>query len=415
MNIWLLQIGEPYPFMKDVRLMRTGLLSQYLAQRNHNVLWWGSNFYHPRKQLLSTSETDEYFSPNLCVRLLEGIPYKSNISVRRYMHHRKVARRFADLAELQSPPDLIVASLPLHDLACEAVKYAKRHHIPIVIDVRDLWPDFFLEYVPTPMKPIARRLLSQDYAKTRYALENADSIISISNDYLAWAFSYAKRSRNTQKDKVFYIGAQALLTSVDVERMAKPDWLSSLGGKIVFGFIGTFGKTYDLDLIVKAAQYFHDQGLDDVHFLIAGDGEEYPEIAKRSNGLTNVTLTGWLGNDEISHFLSSIHVGLVPYMDQAPQSLPNKPFQYLAAGVPIISSLQGELNDILTGHDVGFTYEPENLGSFVDIVKIFTTNTARRIAMGDNALRVFQRFFDADTIYAQMVLYCENLVEKYCQ
>lgn len=416
MKIWLLQIGEPYPFMDDVSLMRTGTLAKTLADHSHDILWWGSTFYHPRKQILSPHEIDVRVMPNLRIKLLQGLTYRKNISVRRYIHHKKVTRRFVELAESELKPDLIVASLPLHDLADAAVRYGQKYSVPVVVDIRDLWPDFFVDSLPIAIRPIGKQLLKHDFKKTSFALTNADSIMSISDDYMEWALAYAKREKDSRRDKVFYIGAQAsprLKKKEDKKQHHRElNLIPDLSGKIIFGFIGTFGNTYDLKLIVNAARYLLDINESNIHFLVAGNGERFSEIEMLSSDLSNLSLVGWLNKDQISSFLTSIDVGLAPYKRDAPQSLPNKPFQYLSAGIPVVSSLQGELSNILQKHDIGLTYEPEDIDSFVKIIQTLACNTDKLLIMGNNAQEAFENLFNASSIYGQVSLFLENFAKE---
>jgi glycosyltransferase involved in cell wall biosynthesis len=411
MNIWLFQVGEPYPFMEEVQMMRTGLLAQHLANRGHNVLWWGSTFYHPRKELLFKSEADISIQSNLCIRLLEGITYKHNLSFRRYAHHKKLAKRFSSLAEHQSPPDLVLASLPLHDFAYEAVKYANLNCIPAIVDVRDLWPDFFLKLLPKHLTALGKLIFANDFYRTSYALKNCDVIYSISNSYLNWALGYAKRDLDPNKDKVYPIGSPPLIGAErNASKTEKISNILSLENKIVFGFIGTFGKTYDLNILLQAAEYLFKNKIDNIYFLVAGDGDSFLDISRLAKNFGNIKLTGWLNKSDIVEFMQTIDVGIVPYTKRAPQSLPNKPFQYLAAGIPIISSLQGELSDILVNNEIGLTYESENLDSFLAALQKLASDSILRTMMGTNALVSFNTLYNSDIIYDRMVSHLERIV-----
>src|SRR5574341_243598 len=141
MNVWLIQIGETLPLVSNIRKLRTALLADKLITKGHSVLWWASAFDHLQKKWISKQETEVKISNNFTIKLLKGIGYKRNVSIRRFIDHRIIAKRFRELVSAESRPDIIVASLPSHDLAYEAVMYANKNNIPIIVDIRDPWPD----------------------------------------------------------------------------------------------------------------------------------------------------------------------------------------------------------------------------------------------------------------------------------
>ena len=53
-----------------------------------------------------------------------------------------------DLRKYDLKPDIILTSIPSIELSKVAVKYANKFNIPIVLDIRDLWPDVFFEILP---------------------------------------------------------------------------------------------------------------------------------------------------------------------------------------------------------------------------------------------------------------------------
>ena len=159
MKIWLAHIGECYPFQEGAALMRNGLLANMLVSRGHSVVWWGSNFYHSEKIVLSKSYKEVQINPNYQINLLKGCPYKKNVSLHRLLHHKLVTDSFKLKANKADKPDLIVVSIPLHGIAFEAVKMAQKENIPILIDVRDPWPDDILDRFPKKLRSLGRLLL----------------------------------------------------------------------------------------------------------------------------------------------------------------------------------------------------------------------------------------------------------------
>lgn len=407
MKIWILQTGEPYPFQKENVLMRTGLLAQEMHSRGHDVTWWGSTLYHQRKELLSESEAVIDLGERFKVRLLHGGSYRKNVSIRRYLFHKRIARSFARSATGLEVPDIILASLPVHDLAYEAVAYASTNGVPVLIDIRDLWPDYLVNRLNRSFRPAVRLMLSSDFNKARKALSNATGLVAISEAYLQWGLGYANRKRGDW-DRVFHIGCSAL-----PEEQPQGDNGAGFrkeygipGDRIIVSFLGTFGETYDLDTVIAAARTLEDGG--NIHFVLAGEGRHLERLLALGGGLDSVTFTGWLDRKQVCDLLRASDIGLAPYKRNAPQSLPNKPFQYTSAGMPIVSSLKGELSDMISEYDVGRTYEPESVASLVESLRELVGSRKRLEIMKLNARRLYQENFYADDIYSDFASFLEQ-------
>jgi len=207
MNVWITQTGECYPFQKNVILMRAGMLAEALVEQGHSVTWWGATFYHSEKKRLFNAYKEIKQSDKYKINLLPGISYRHNVSIPRYLHHKRLAFKFKNKILNEPLPDVIVTSLPIYDITFEAVKFAKQHQIPVLVDVRDLWPDLVIEKLPQGLRTMGRFGLFYDFWKTSWALKNCDGIIAVSNGFLNWALNYANRSRN-KFDRVFYIGSR---------------------------------------------------------------------------------------------------------------------------------------------------------------------------------------------------------------
>jgi glycosyltransferase involved in cell wall biosynthesis len=179
---------------------------------------------------------------------------------------------------------------------------------------------------------------------------------------------------------------------------------------IVCLFAGTLGRTYDLSPVIAAARNLADLPEPKFQFVVCGDGERCNEWKEKAADLQNVIFTGWLDQVQIKKMLAVAHVGLAAYVEGAPQSMPNKVIEYLAAGLPVLSSLPGETRNVLQEQDCGLTYAPEEAGSFtVELMKLRDTALRRRLSL--NARRLFERHFEAERVYGQFADYLEEVAD----
>lgn len=407
MRVWLITVGEPLPIDgADVRLLRTGYLAQQFAASGDHVTWWSSTFNHAKKCQRQRRPITK-LSPNFDLRLLRGMSYKKNTSIRRILNHRSMATQFTRVAPTLAQPDLILCSFPTIELSRAAIDYALPREIPVFLDVRDLWPDIFLDLVPRMIRPIARTMLAGLYRDAEHALCHCKGIIAISENYLHWGLAKADR-RQGRLDAVFPLAYQ--------ERSGSPraphTWIRDHGidpDKFIVWFIGSFGRTYDLGTVIRAARQLHEEGRTDLQFVLSGDGPFYSKWVTQAHGLPNVTFTGWIDGQGISALMDAAAVGLMSYAKGAPQGLPNKLFEYLSAGIPILSSLGAETQALVVQERCGVSYEAENVDSLLRGLEALASPEARR-AMGERGRRVFEECYSAGAVYQAMIDHLRNAV-----
>lgn len=409
LNIWLITVGEPLPINvgQNPRLLRTGRLARCLTERGHKVLWWTSAFDHFSKHHHTTGDAS-FQTEGGMLRLLKSTGYRSNVSFRRFIEHAGVARKFAREARALPAPDVILASLPTVELAFAAVEYGRERGVPVLLDIRDLWPDVLIDVLPPSWRWLSRLLLGAMVRRATQAMARCDALIGVSEGYLQWGLRYAGRARRA-KDAVIplgYVAPKALRAPAEVGQQ-----LAGSGVKLdatLCWYVGTFGRQYDLAPVIGAARLFQAAGRDDVQFVISGEGELGPRWHAEAKGLRNVVFTGWIGADEINWLRGHAAIGLQPYVAGAPQGLANKLFEYLSAGLPVVSSLSGENEALIAIHDCGLTYRPADAADCHRQLTRLLDDAALRRRMGENGRRLFETDFNADSVFERLMNHLES-------
>jgi glycosyltransferase involved in cell wall biosynthesis len=414
MRIWLLTVGEPLPGLEDdQRILRTGMLARALVDAGQEVVWWTSAFDHSRKRHRFERDETIQADERLQLKLLHSIGYRRNISFARVFNHQGLARKFKAFAAGEAPPALILSSLPLIELSFEAVQYGRSRGIPVVLDVRDLWPDIILDLFPGKARWLGRVLLQGMFRKTAAAFSGCTSVVGVSDRYLEWGLAKAGRARRPQ-DAVFPLGYQK--PAIGEKRMAVAEAsLRTLGvdaDKVICWFIGIFGRSYDLGTVIEAARELSRRGVREVSFVLSGDGDYREKWQSQTAGLENVVFTGWLDAPQIAYLLSVTSVGLAAYTKGAPQGLPNKIFEYLSAGLPVLSSLSGETEALLARQACGLTYRAGDPDSFMEALLPLLDDRGRRETMGRNAEALFTSTFSAEKVYSRMAGFLIDLAAR---
>lgn len=413
MRVWIITVGEPLPTEAvQKRPWRSGIIARLLAERGHDVVWWTSTVDHFDKTLHETGNVVTKVSDHLTIRFLHGRLYRKNISLDRFLNHWQIGRAFARLAPEEARPDLILCSLPTLELSEEAVKYGKAMGVPVLLDVRDLWPDEFVSALPRALQPLGRFVFAPMFAQARRALRGATGIVAISQTYLNWAYALGRRQPGPF-DRVFTHGYPAPAHAVASDPVADAARLRALGvdpDRKGFWFIGTFVGSIDLSTVIEAARAL--QQRDDVQFVISGAGQDDARYRAEAADLNNLVFTGWVDRDDIAALSRHAYAGLGAYKRGALMSLTNKMFEYLAAGTPILLALPGEAEQIIVGNGAGLAYEPGNPVSLVDQVAGLADDVALHSRLSARAGELFETQFSAERIYDALASFLEDTARR---
>jgi glycosyltransferase involved in cell wall biosynthesis len=414
-NFWIVTVGEPLPlFGSRDRPWRTGLLAETLKQRGHQVLWWTSTVDHFRKELFTAGEPTMFTDAGIEIQFLSGRLYRKNVSLARLVNHAQIARRFSRLAASRPSPDVILCSFPTIELCLQAVRYGQRHGVLVALDVRDLWPDIFLDVLPGLLRPAGRMLLHPLFRDAAWSLHQCDAVFGVSEAYLRWGLQRARRPRRAN-DGVFPLGyRRASWTAADAAALERRLVGCGIDLRLPMAtFVGTFGRTYDLATVIDAARQLASNSDSNLQFILCGAGEREGDWKTRAAGLRSVAFPGWLPAAELSCLLDRSAIGLAAYADSAPQGIPNKVIEYLSAGLPVLCSLSGESRDLLQEADCGLHYNAGDSSTLARQINTLMAQPARMKAMAASARETFKSHFDAAAVYGDMADRLEGLANQH--
>ncbi|MEZ4924181.1 MAG: glycosyltransferase family 4 protein [Crocinitomicaceae bacterium] len=403
LKVWVIKLGEPPPLKENIRLWRAGLLAKELAKQGHEVTLWNSTFLHFQKEFAFDKSTELMVSDNLKLVLIKSLGYHKNISFKRYIDHRFVANQFNRIAKKHDIPDIIVVAIPCHHLAYKISKYALRNRVPYICDLRDLWPDIFLNIFPRFVnKKLAQAILRKEFYRFKFTSRNANSLVAVSQSYLELLASRANRKPGDM-DKVFHVGSHPIPIDLDEQILDDQPVKEIL-------YVGSFGNTYDLESMIKTARHFYENGITDVKFVLAGGGEQAENLQTLAKELPNVMFTGWLDTNGIHKYLKRAYIGVLPFKRNAPQSLPNKLFDYLSAGLPVVSSLQNaDMINIIEQKQIGLSFDPESWESLCEKCLWFIQHPEERLAMSVRSKEFYMNHGNSNLIYKDYVAHIENV------
>jgi glycosyltransferase involved in cell wall biosynthesis len=257
----------------------------------------------------------------------------------------------------QRDVDVVYGSSPqlLAPLAAWAVAKARR--VPFVLEIRDLWPQVLVDMgTLSTSSPAFRALTALEaflYARAQRIVVMAEG----SRDTLA--------ARGIPMSKIIYIpnGADA----ADFEPSATRDQLRERYGfeKFTAIYAGAHGPANGLDLLLDAAQAVRDLPLE---IILVGGGIEKAKLQADAarRGLGNVRFMDPVPKEEIPDLLNAADLGLHVLADVElfrTAVSPNKVFDYMAAGLPVLTNCPGLTSELVTSSGCGLAVAPTDLAA----------------------------------------------------
>lgn len=164
-------------------------------------------------------------------------------------------------------------------------------------------------------------------------------------------------------------------------------------------FTGTHGIANGLDAVLNVALELKKRERDDIKLVLVGQGKLKSKLESRAEelDLKNVVFHPPVNKHKLSGLMASADVGMqllanIPAFYYG--TSPNKFFDYISAGLPVINNYPGWLAEIINQNQCGFAVEPESTSSFADALVNAADNREDLAQMGANARKLAKTEFD---------------------
>lgn len=286
-------------------------------------------------------------------------------------------------------PDVIVATSPQLLVGLAGWVLARLKRVPVVLEVRDIWPDAILASGVSRPGSFLDKALS---AISRFLYRHCDHIVVVTP-----AFVDELVSRwDVPREKIFLVvnGVETELFTPGDGDAAKRDL--ALEGRFVVSYIGTVGLAHGIRTVLDAAERLHD--CPDTVFLVVGEGAERAALTAeaRTRRLDNVIFAGQKPRKEIPAILDASDACLVllKRTDAFKQVIPTKMLEFMSSGTPVILGVEGQAREIVEAAGGGLCIEPENVDALVDAIRELKQSEELRRGLGKSGRAHMMAAFD---------------------
>ncbi len=329
------------------------------------------------------------------------------------LHHRMlnfISFAFSCLSalKLKGEYDVLVLSSPPIFFIPVGFLMARLKRIPLVLDVRDLWPQ-----AATSLGEL------QDSIGIRFidVLMNlcyryADEIVVVTQAILD---AIAKTGIKHDKLHLITNGADTTLFCSDPTNKAR-DVYRPIGceGKFIVLYAGVVGVIHGPKVIAEAARLLIRNR--DIVFVVIGDGVRKPQLEhlKKEYSLNNLYLIGSLQLHDLLPYLQGADIGISTLQDKAfcEGTIPVKIFSYMACGLPVVFSGRGEGQHIIQESGAGVCVEPENAEALASTILSLKNSPEQLRSMKRKGIGVVHEQFSRRALSEKFLTVISEAIQK---
>lgn len=408
MRVWILQTGEPLQIdSENRRAMRAMNLSEALIARDHDVVVWTSNFDHFSKAHRYKGARSIDISEKLRIKLIQSCGYKSNVGIKRLLDHALLGINLRGMLRSEEIPDIAFVGYPPIEPAWIMTRFLRKAGIPIVLDVKDAWPEVLMRGIPRRFRYIGRVFLAPYFWLGKKSLQNSTYLSSISPDFLNWALNF--ENRKIEKFDTVNLLSNYQITHSESELEEASRFWDSMGvlddGAFRVSYIGSIASSLNLDQVIESARSTS------IHFVMAGNGSAFIKTKEKAKHLTNMIFPGWISTAQASILARRSTLLLAPYanLDDFEMSLPNKFLDAFSHGRPIISSIDGYSRKFIEENNVGRFYSNNIPSSLTNLLVRLQQSPAEVQFMGNAGRKLFESELSGEIVYRNLVQALESI------
>jgi glycosyltransferase involved in cell wall biosynthesis len=300
--------------------------------------------------------------------------------------------------------DLVWGTSPPIFQGVTAWALAKVKRVPFLFEIRDLWPAFAVAVgvLTNPWLIRASEWLE------RFLYRKADSLMVNSPGFIEHI-----QSEEAQQVELVPNGADTRMFDPESKGEAFRRQ-HGLEGKYITLYAGAHGLSNDLGVLLDAASRLQD--LHDLAIVLVGDGKEKSNLQTRANelGLKNVHFLSPVPKDEMNEVLAAADacIAILKPVEMYRTVYPNKVFDYMAAGRPVILAIDGVIREVVESAKGGVVVPPGDADALGDAIRILEGDPQNGRILGYNGRKYIENHFDRIILAAKFLSILERMLEN---
>ena len=274
---------------------------------------------------------------------------------------------------------------------------------PFVFEVRDLWPE-----LPKAMGVIRNPLLLGAMSVLEWvSYRSAHRLVGLSPGIVD---GIARCGVPRERIALIPNGCDLDIFAGEVEPW-RPGQVKS--NDLLAVFAGTHGVANGLDAILDVAAELKRRDRSDIKLMLIGQGKLKPALQERASRekLENIVFHDPVNKARLAGLMAGTDVGLqtlanIPAFYYG--TSPNKFFDYIAAGLPVLNNYPGWLAGMIRDNQCGFAVEAEAPQAFADALEQAANDRAALRVMGMRARELAEREFDREQLGNRFVDWLEG-------
>ncbi|PVH28250.1 glycosyltransferase family 4 protein [Pararhodobacter oceanensis] len=281
---------------------------------------------------------------------------------------------------LREPADIVFATTTPLTAGIPGIFARWLRRKPFIFEVRDLWPE-----LPKAMgvitNPVILTLMS---ALEWISYRSAHRLIGLSPGIVDGI-----ARRGVSRDRIAMVP-----NGCDLDLFAAPGdtWRPEgvRDNQMLAIFAGTHGPANGLDAVLDAAKVLKARCRDDIRIGLVGQGREKPRLQARAleEKLDCVLFLDPVPKMQLTRLMAGADLGLQILRNVSAfyfGTSPNKFFDYISAGLPVLNNYPGWLADLIIENDCGFAVRPDDAHAFADALIAAAEDRAALRAKGERA------------------------------
>jgi glycosyltransferase involved in cell wall biosynthesis len=274
-----------------------------------------------------------------------------------------------------------------------------------LFEVRDLWPQFAIA-VGVLKSPF---LIFLSEWLERFLYRRADQVMVNSPGFLQ-----PVTRRGAKRVELIPNGADpSMFDPTDSGAVFRQS--NELEDKFVALYAGAHGMSNDLQVILEAASLLADEK--NIQIVLLGDGKEKPALMTqaREMKLSNVTFLPSVPKTGMASALAGadVCIAILKPLEEYKTTYPNKVFDYMAAGRPVVLAIDGVIREVVESAGCGIFATPGNAKELAEAIRKLAVDPKQSREMGLKGRNYLEEHFSRAGIGNKLVSFLEEIVSAY--